>query len=302
MKLRCVLNNNTWRSIVVKLIFVALWFSFLHMNDGYATTLLYKNFNDLINESDGIVLGTVNNVESHYSPDREIYTFVTLKQLNIICGRYSQDTLVIRLKGGQVENEVLTVEGSPQFNPGDRVVLFLKRNGYNIVPIVGWTQGVFRVINDKTTGTEVIHDYQGNRVYGIEGKNILKENLHLPGAYIIDQVHGSDISMEVITDISNSSIPSIETQNHQKPSIPNQKAMMATEFLNVLHQRIANKTKKARLIKSVKVLDFSTGLSKLDCVPERSETIYNAVTPNIEQDKPVLPKAYQERQIIQEDQ
>ena len=110
-----------------------------------ATTLVYKSFNDLMKEADGVVSGHVASVDSQYNANREIYTFVTLDQLEVLSGTYQDSTLTIRLKGGKVENDISHVIGSPEFAEGDRVVLFVNGNGRYMVPLVGWTQGVFRI-------------------------------------------------------------------------------------------------------------------------------------------------------------
>ena len=124
----------------------------------YATVLPYYDLHQLIAEADGIVMGTVRSIESAYDPHREIYTFVTLDQLNVIHGGYDQAALVLRLKGGEVDNDVLEVDGSPHFALNEQVILFLQGNGSMIVPLVGWTQGVFRVIEDVVTGRQVVSD------------------------------------------------------------------------------------------------------------------------------------------------
>jgi hypothetical protein len=141
-----------------------------------ATTRLYKSFNDLVTESQGIVQGTVRSVEVAYDEQgKNIYTFVTFDQLHIIHGRYDQNEFVIRLEGGQVGEAIYALVGSPEFAPEERVILFLRGNGESMVPLVGWTQGVFQVAYDDATGQDVLLDYDGNRVLGLNGEHLETE-------------------------------------------------------------------------------------------------------------------------------
>ena len=141
-----------------------------------ATTLIYKNFDELVSEADAIVSGTVKNIESHYGPGKSIYTFITLKDLRIVNGEYNQDTLGLRIEGGDVNGDRLRVHGAPKFKEGDSILIFLQGNGREEVPIVGWTQGIMRIVIDTTTQQEIITDNDGNRIFGINENNLIKEH------------------------------------------------------------------------------------------------------------------------------
>jgi hypothetical protein len=177
-----------------KLILFLLFF--VHGIQAHATTLIYKNFDDLVREADGIVTGTVRSIESQYDLENEISTLVTLDQLNVLHGSYDQATLSIRLKGGQIGTEILHIAGVPRFQPGDRVLLFLRtKNANAMVPVVGWTQGVFRVITDESSGQEIITDHDGNPILDIAGSTLVKEHRHSSAALIVDLVtNGASLS------------------------------------------------------------------------------------------------------------
>ncbi len=170
-----------------------LIFVFICIRQANATTLLQMNFDDLVTISDGIVAGTVHNIESYYDDQNEIYTDITLKDLDIINGIYNQNTLTIRLNGGEVAGHVLFLEGAPRFDLNDRVILFLLENGKILVPIAGWTQGVFRVITDPSTAKKTVRDHQGNRVFSIAGDRIVKENIYSETANLVDKRTGMAI-------------------------------------------------------------------------------------------------------------
>jgi hypothetical protein len=152
-----------------------------------ATTIPYKNFTDLLREADAVVSGRVASVESKYSGDKEIYTFVTLDQVQTLSGSYSAPTLTLRFLGGQVGNDIMHVAGSPAFKVDQNIVAFVHGNGRYMAPIVGWTQGVFRVIRDPGTGQQVISDHEGNRVFRLQGAVLIKEQTNQPEANIIGE-------------------------------------------------------------------------------------------------------------------
>jgi hypothetical protein len=149
------------------------------------TTVLHKDVDQLVQEAEGIVVGTVRGTESRFGPGQDIYTFVTVDQIELLKGRYHQSSLTLRLEGGQVGNEILDIEGSPHFAAGDKVILFVKGNGKHMVPFVGWTQGVLRIEPDET-GVEEITDHEGNRVLGLKEGKLLKERKHSGDLKIVD--------------------------------------------------------------------------------------------------------------------
>lgn len=153
----------------------------------HATTLLYKNLDDLAAESEGIVVGTVVKTESTYGFNKNIYTFVTLQNIENIKGQIKESDLALRFEGGQVGNEIQDTVGSPRFQTGERVVLFIKGNGHAIVPLVGWTQGVFRVVADPISGKSIVMDHEGNKLLGVSGKSLVKEYRFEPEAHILNQ-------------------------------------------------------------------------------------------------------------------
>ncbi len=152
-----------------------------------ATTIPYKSLDDLVREADAIVSGRVAQVESKYSPDKEIFTFVTFDQLEVLGGSYTGSSLTLRFLGGKIDNDISQVVGSPTFAVDDKVVLFVHGNGRYMVPLVGWTQGVFRIGEDAATGQLAVRDHEGNRVLGIQNGRLLKQTLVRPAADIVGE-------------------------------------------------------------------------------------------------------------------
>ncbi|MCY4388546.1 MAG: hypothetical protein OXC18_15765 [Desulfurellaceae bacterium] len=125
----------------------------------FATTVLEKSFPDLVHEADTIVVGTVAAIESGgQTPPR---TLITFTDLDVLKGN-PQDELTVEVLGGPAPDGLrLHIAGVPEFHLGDRMVVFVVGNETQAVPFVGMWQGVYRVVRDAETDTEVIADHAG---------------------------------------------------------------------------------------------------------------------------------------------
>lgn len=140
----------------------------------YSTTIVPVDFMDLVTESEIIFTGTVVNVEAQWGMNGRIYTNITFDNLQIIKGIHPENTIVMELAGGIIGEYHSKVAGMPEFQVGGKHLIFLKGNRKYICPIVGWGQGKFNIVLDRTTGTEIILDDNNNPVTGIEGNMIMR--------------------------------------------------------------------------------------------------------------------------------
>lgn len=131
-----------------------------------ATTIVAKSFSDLCREADVIFVGTVAEVTSQWK-DRgrmQIETLVRFSHVTPVDGAGGGD-VTLRFGGGEVEGIREEIAGMPQFGPDQRVVVFA-RNGTSISPIVGFRQGLFRVVEGERG--LVVADADHRPVIGIE--------------------------------------------------------------------------------------------------------------------------------------
>jgi hypothetical protein len=154
-----------------------------------ATTVPYKDLDHLVAESDAVVVATVRQVQSVEDAQKTIHTFVTFDDLQMLGGRYDQPSLTLQLEGGRVGDHGLFIDGTPDFQPEQRVLMFVQGNGRDVVPLVGWSQGLFRLAND-TQGAQVVSDAEGRAVIAVHGSHVLVDlsqgasdtNIHILGA------------------------------------------------------------------------------------------------------------------------
>ena len=211
-----------------------------------ATTLIHKDLDALVKQSGGIASGIVTAVNSYRDQSRDVHiqTFVTLSNVQALHGQLGASApsqFAFRVPGGRVDHELVEIHGSPRFAVGDHVIVFLRADKHTFLPIVGWTQGVFRVVSNPATGGQAVTDHDGNLIYGIQGPNIQKETRARPQAVTVDPRTGG-----VIVE-SSKGTGGVEDNSGQEAKSPIaaepdfRRAMPASEFINAIVQRAASR-------------------------------------------------------------
>jgi hypothetical protein len=85
----------------------------------------------------------------------EIWT-VTTFQIEETWKGAPESLFTVRLLGGRAGNLTSTVDGVPQFQPNEDVVLFLERTARGDFSIVSWMQGTFRIRLERKTLEESV--------------------------------------------------------------------------------------------------------------------------------------------------
>ena len=117
-----------------------------------------------------VISGRILQTQSRWATNpRRIETVVTLTQVEVLKapanGGPAADSLEIVLPGGKIGHVEMRIAGAPKLHPGDRWILFLMES-YRIHPIVGITQGAFRIVEVGGGQTRVL-DASGHPVKAI---------------------------------------------------------------------------------------------------------------------------------------
>jgi len=218
--------------------FLITTFSF----NAYGTTMLYKNLEELVDESDHIIGGTVGNIQSKKYKDELIYTEITINNNYLVteAGTIKQNnSFKIRYLGGKVpiygtDQEVIGMEnleisGTPTIKLDDRIIFFIKDNGISEMPIYGMHQGFFLVDENEN-----IRDSNSNSIVGLDG------------AHFVRNIRNNIVSDRFITtrfsDNKNDSIISLTPDKNS-----NVNPVHISSFLSIIQERkaiIKNKTGK----------------------------------------------------------
>jgi hypothetical protein len=111
-----------------------------------ATTIVPADLGELSRDAVAIARGRVADVRSQWTDDRgTVETIVTLEVESYLKGALGA-TLRFRVPGGELGRLRTVVVGAPQFVADERVVVFLGARGPMVPYIVGFNQGIFRVI------------------------------------------------------------------------------------------------------------------------------------------------------------
>ncbi|MFH1723989.1 MAG: hypothetical protein ABII00_05130 [Elusimicrobiota bacterium] len=137
----------------------------LTTSPAWGTILAKLGLDHMIESADLVFVGTVESVETRWTPERtDVFTFVTFADLDILKGSLEAGatTFTLRQTGGTIPDlGTEEVIGSPRFEADQRVLLFVEGNLRRMVPIVGMGQGVFHVIRDTETGTNLMFTSPG---------------------------------------------------------------------------------------------------------------------------------------------
>ena len=104
-----------------------------------------------------IVEGRVTAVSSAGSADKsQIHTRVTIDVNAYHKGRSGKGPFELSLLGGSVDDVSLFIVGQPEFQIGDEVFLFVASRSDTGFPIVGLSEGYFRVEKDQTSSDPLL--------------------------------------------------------------------------------------------------------------------------------------------------
>lgn len=134
----------------------------------HATTLLPIDAEGLVDQAHLIFVGTALRHEVVLSKDQTFpFTFITFQIDETLKGRTPDRELTLAFPGGMIGGDVVEIVGTPEFETGEKYLLFVRANGAREFPILGWTQGQFRFAQDPLSGTRILVDTQGRALLGI---------------------------------------------------------------------------------------------------------------------------------------
>lgn len=118
------------------------------------------------------------------------HTFVTFHIDRLFKGdSEAGDFITLRFRGGPVPDSdlALIIPGVPLFDLGTRSILFVRGNGRSMVPLVGWEQGRFRVVDGTAytdDGREVWLDRDDAFVFG-PARSLSEVTTHRMGEVVL---------------------------------------------------------------------------------------------------------------------
>jgi hypothetical protein len=142
-----------------------------------ATTLQRLSLDELAADSDAVARVNFSKSASRWE-NGTIWTVTTLRVAETMKGNIPAE-IEVRLPGGRVGHLTSTVEGTPQFHPGDDAILFLKTFSAGGFTVAGWVQGTFRISRDPRTAMETVtQDSSAFAVFDPATRTFRTEGVH----------------------------------------------------------------------------------------------------------------------------
>jgi hypothetical protein len=121
---------------------------------------------EITKQSDGVIVGTVKNLEivkapSNFRPGEEdIVTnaVITVEKYLYNPKSLSSSEITVQTIGGTIDNQTMTSEDSPNFEQGQRVVVFLRQEPNGTFIIYGGSQGKYTVNNGNVADNDKERD------------------------------------------------------------------------------------------------------------------------------------------------
>lgn len=134
-----------------------------------ATTIMPMDAAKLSDRAEIVFTGTAVQSTVALSKDgAEPYTFVTFDVHDVLKGWTLGRQLVLRFSGGEVNGGEVRFHGMPEFEQGATYLLFVRGNGSSVCPVLGWWQGQYRYTRRPGSEKEILVDWTGTPVHGVE--------------------------------------------------------------------------------------------------------------------------------------
>jgi hypothetical protein len=113
------------------------------------STVVAMSLEQMTDHAHSIFIGRVAGVRADWNAERtRIYTYVTLSVERYLKGGSGSKMETVRLLGGQVGSYRAVVPGTPVFEVGEDVLLFLAGAGARIPTVLGLSLGKFTIVTE----------------------------------------------------------------------------------------------------------------------------------------------------------
>ncbi len=127
------------------------------------TVVPAMSFDAMLGAADTIFRGEVVSTLPAFVDSREgraIRTLVVFRVDRMLKGAPAAQ-IALEFLGGTIGAQTFAVAGVPRFRVGERAVLFVRRQGTFVSPIVGFYQGRFPIQRNLDTGADVVTTHDG---------------------------------------------------------------------------------------------------------------------------------------------
>ena len=139
-------------------------FVFILVGFSRALTVVPPTFEEMADQADLVFIGKAVASRAAWrttGTDQAIFTMIDFESDEILKGKAGKNVR-LQFLGGTVNDITLDVPGVPHFSIGERVILFVEKNGVQFCPLVGVFHGKFGLQKDEKTGRDVVTMHNGS--------------------------------------------------------------------------------------------------------------------------------------------
>lgn len=104
-----------------------------------------------------IIRGTVEGIRSQFDAERNmVFTYISLRVEQVLKGRLDKSEIVLKEEGGETDVAGCRVWGTPQFQPGERVIVWLDTWSDGSLRTYQLFLGKFAINRDQKTGSDIV--------------------------------------------------------------------------------------------------------------------------------------------------
>jgi hypothetical protein len=128
-----------------------------------ATTVIPPTFEEMADRAELVFAGKALASRAEWrtvGTNRVIFTLVEFETEEVLKGN-ARKSVTLKFLGGTIGDATLKITGVPRFNAGDRVILFVEKNGVQFSPVVGVFHGKFGLRKDEKSGRDMVLMHDG---------------------------------------------------------------------------------------------------------------------------------------------
>jgi hypothetical protein len=120
-----------------------------------ATIVIPVDLNELATSATAIARGHIVRVDARQTSSLRVERLITFEAAEYLKGSLGA-VVQFLLPGGTFGRYRTISVGSPEFKEGDEVVLFLGARDTDLPVLIGFHQGVYRIVSDPSTGQRLV--------------------------------------------------------------------------------------------------------------------------------------------------
>jgi hypothetical protein len=138
----------------------------------HATTVIVPSDDEMVIGARAIVRGAVTSINSGYDTQHNaIFTYVNVRVFDVLKGQITSSEIVLKQPGGVAGDRGTMIFGTPDFNVGENVLLFLDTWADGSLRVYNWFMGKYNINANQGSGRQLVTRQSPGRNVDIIGRS-----------------------------------------------------------------------------------------------------------------------------------